>query len=257
MRGTRGTLRTIRPIAAALMLVAAAAGPALGDQDQWKFTNTTGTDAQDLHLKWKKGVPTWPGGAPTQDPANTFPGASGSGTANTNFRKAFTGTGVANNGSVVMTFEFTGTKPVLEKAWWTFNNSLETLGDDAKPLKVVDPKKNEWVMAPATGDGLLAVTIDGTRSFFETTAGDTGQATAARFAQFIGAMPYGDVMEFANNQVTYNGLSYGDRVDNLVVDVLRQDSTQPVAVSVVPEPTALAALAMAPLLSRRRRLSTS
>jgi hypothetical protein len=246
-------LRGCAAIATALVFTAAAAVPALGDQDQWKFTNKTGMDAQDLHLKWKKGTPTWPGGAPTQDPANTFPGASGSGTSTTNFRKAFTGTGVANDGSLVMTFEFTGTKPVLEKAWWTFNNSLETLGADAKPLKVVDAMKNEWAMTPASGDGLVAVTIDRVRSVFQTTPGDTGVATAQKFAQFVSTLPFGDVMALADNSVTYNGLSFSDDMDNLIVDVMRQDSTQPLSVTSVPEPSGLAGLALASVLLARRR----
>ena len=248
------TLQSFRArAAAALMVIAAAAGPALADQDQWKFTNKSGKDAQDLHLKWKKGTPTWPGGTPTQDPANTFPGASGSGTKDTNFRKAFTGTGVAKDGSVVITFEFDGTKPELKEATWTYTNSLTDLGADSKPLKVVDPKINEWAMVPATGDGALAVTIDRTRSLFQTTPGDSGLVTAQKFAQFIGELPFGDMMGLADNQVTYNGLSFSDDVDNLVVDVLRQDSTQPVSITSVPEPASLAALALTVVLARRRR----
>jgi hypothetical protein len=249
------TLRSLRIIAAAaVMAIVASASPALADQDQWKFTNKSGKDAQDLHLKWKKGTPTWPGGTPTQDPANTFPGASGSGTKDTNFRKAFTGTGVAKDGSVVMTFEFTGTKPELKEAIWTYTNSLTDLGADSKPLKVVDPKINEWAMVPATGDGVLAVTIDRTRSLFQTTPGDSGLATAQKFAQFIDALPFGDMMGLADNSVTYNGLSFSDDMDNLVVDVLSQDSSQPVTIASVPEPAALAGLLFGPalLLARRR-----
>ena len=251
------TRRIVRKLTVAAVMVVATAVPALADQDQWKFTNNTGTPAQDLHLKWKKGTPTWPGGAPTQDPAGTFPGASGSGTAATNFRQAFTGSGVANGSSLVMTFEFTGTKPELDKAWWTFTNSLTDLGTNAKPLKVVDAKINDWAMVPATGDGVLAVTIDRTRSLFQTAPGDSGQVTAMKFAQFIDALPFGDMMRLAGNQVTYNGLAYSDDLDNLVVDVLHQDSTQPVTISSVPEPTSLAGLLAAAVLVRRRRRQPS
>jgi hypothetical protein len=209
--------------------------------------------AQDLHLKWKRGTPSWPGGTPTQNPPGSFPGASGSGSSTTNFRQAVTGSGVANNGSLVMTFEFTGSKPELEKAWWTYTNSLTDLGSTAQPLHVVDPKINEWAMVPATGDGVLAVTIDRSRSFFQTTPGDSGLVTAQKFAQFIDQLPFGDVMSRAASSVTYNGLSYSDDADNLIVQVMRQDTTQPVTISTVPEPTSLAALAVTTLLFRRRR----
>ena len=145
------TLRSVRKLAAAaFIVVAASSGAALADQDQWKFTNKTGVAAQDLHLKWKRGTPSWPGGTPTQNPPGSFPGASGSGSSTTNFRQAVTGSGVANNGSLVMTFEFTGSKPELEKAWWTYTNSLTDLGSTAQPLHVVDPKINEWAMVPAS-----------------------------------------------------------------------------------------------------------
>jgi hypothetical protein len=164
---------------------------------------------------------------------------------------------VANGSSLVMTFEFTGTKPELDKAWWTFTNSLTDLGTNAKPLKVVDAKINDWAMVPATGDGVLAVTIDRTRSLFQTTPGDSGQVTAMKFAQFIDSLPFGDMMRLAGNQVTYNGLAYSDDLDNLVVDVLHQDSSQPVTISSVPEPTSLAGLLAVAVLVRRRRRQPS
>ena len=226
---------------------------------EWKFTNKTGAKALDLHLKFNKPV-TWTGDTPKQNPTETFKRATPANNPTVGLAKGpgTEGTGVPKDKSVTIEFNYEGTKPKLKQAWWTFTNNHVVPANSeqgAVPLRVVDELKNEWAMTPATGDGLVAVTIDRFQSIFRPTPGDDGAESAARFAQFISAMPYGDVLDFTGGQVIYTGRSYSDDMNNVIVDVLRQDSTQPVDVAQVPEPCLSAAMLVGPslLLGRRRR----
>jgi hypothetical protein len=226
------------------------------DVDQWKFTNATGRNAQDLHLNWE-GKVSWPGtGVPNQSPANTFRAAHGNGTAMVGFAQGQTGDGVPAQvppASVVIDFEYTGQKPVLTEAWWTFTNSTTNMGTDAVRLKATPGKINQWALVPATGDGVLAVTIDRTQSLFQTTSGDDGVATALRFAQFIDSLPFGNVLDLSGNQISYTGLSYSDDMPNVAVQIVHQDSTQPVTLGTVPEPACVAGMSIGVASLTRRR----
>jgi hypothetical protein len=254
--------RAARAIAMLSLLVAAV--PLRADVDQWKFINKTGQHAQDLHLKWEGDV-SWPGtGTPPQQPANTFAAAHGNGSSSVGLAMAQTGTGVpvqAPAASVVIDFHYTGPKPVLTEAWWTFTNSTTELELPGMPspirLKVSPGKTNEWAMAPATGDGVLAVTLDDVVTQFYTVSGETGAQTAARFGALIDSTPFGEVLSLNDSRISFNGHSYNDLSPNIAVEIIQQDTTQPVIVTDVPEPAAAGSILSltAVALARRRKLS--
>src|SRR5688500_18066900 len=99
-------------LAAALAFCLTARTALAQNTEQWKFNNKTGVLAKDLHLKFDRAV-IWPGGSPSQTPANSLPTSHGNGTSNVSFAQGFTGTGVTDPGNVVMEFQYEGTKPVL------------------------------------------------------------------------------------------------------------------------------------------------
>jgi hypothetical protein len=256
MCSTRAFYRVIRFIATACIAIALLATSALADVDQYKFTNKTGQDAKDLHIEWEGNV-SWPGtGVPPQNPGNAFAAAHGNGSNFVGLAQGQTGNGVPNMSDVVLDFHYSGQKPVISKAWWTFTNSTTAMELPGMPapirLQMIRGKVNEWAMTPATGNGLLAVTIDNTQNLFSPVSGDDGIMTAYRFGQFIESLEYGEVLSLNHSKISYNGISYSDDFPNIDVQVLQQDSTQAVTVSTVPEPATLLCVAGLAVLVRRR-----
>jgi hypothetical protein len=233
------------------LLQGAMTSSAYGNAKRFKFTNNKGALATDLHIWFDRTRPpvTFPPnpddpGTPIQNPKGTFKEASGSGTWRVNLAKGIDGgTGVANGNSLILTFDFPGPGvPTVRCARWTqggdgtiesnprlWPKGVKWLGKELKKKK----NKNEWVMVPATGDGHIAVTIDGITYDFFSTAGASAAATAAAFAGFINGIPLGTVLAFSENSVTYAAEVYGID-DPITVEVITQDSTQPVTITTLP-----------------------
>jgi len=232
-----------------LLIVAAlafATGTALAaGKQEYKFTNPTPkSHASDLHIEFD-GPVSWPAGNPNQTPPGTFATSNGNGTQNVDLAEGFTGTGVGPGGSVVVSLDFGANKPPkVKKAWWTKGNTLTPAESDSinvrdtgtnRHLLREDPKiRNSWVMAPATGNGLVHVVIDGVPHPFQPLPGDDGVATAERFADFLEATQFGTAL-FEGKAVCYSTSHIREGQPHQIL-ILQQDETQTMTTGLSPTP---------------------
>lgn len=229
------------------LLIVAALSLATNDslaagKQEYKFTNNTNRHATDLHIEFKGSGVTWPGGNPTQTPAGTFNTSNGSGTQVVNLAQGFTGSGVAPGASLVVSFDFAAEKaPLIDKAWWTKGNTINpTINDTLRGpgnthLLSENPKiRNEWVMAPATGNGIVRAMIDGVPHLFSPLPGDDGEQTAIRFEQFLEATQFGEGSTTGKTSCYASAHLWDGGGLQIIID--QPDATQPMTTGVSPAP---------------------
>jgi len=246
MASEHRTRTTAGATAALAMIVLMSSAVAVGQGvKEYKFTNTTGMKADDLHIKFKGGPVSWPEHEPPkQNPADTFKNANGRGTSKVGLAAGHTGRGVADGASVVITFSYSAANPpTVEEAWWTFTNDECWQGSayyrDPNRARRIPARDlaSAWSGGAARGDGRYLTMLDGQAFPFQTMRGDPPEVTARRFAEFISSLPWGLVLEVHGSRVSYTGLSYSDAWPNIAFHVQQQDNNQPVNVEeLVDEP---------------------
>ncbi|MCK9271731.1 MAG: hypothetical protein RBR47_12410 [Bacteroidales bacterium] len=208
---------------------------------EYKFKNSEGVKATDLHIIWKTGAKPVELNPVEKEPADALKVWLGSGTRQSNGAAGANGTGVVAGDSVVLTFkkEAGGKEPRVEKWWWTNDNDPEnTSRHDAAVIgEVKEPDEAFYSFAslPATGDGALTLTLfDGTFHTFEMPAGVNGPDMAQLFAQFItDEVPWAEVSHVAGGDVIMFNTSFSGETD-FTVEII-PDSTMEVSFKYLPE----------------------
>ncbi len=152
---------------------------------QYKFTNTHGEQAKDLHMKISPAVQHDP--ATQQNPPNTFPEVDGVGSTKMGFGTGLTGAGVAAGGDVIFTFVYDGSIPRVKEWWWTKSGDPNDLSNANRlgPKRKGKRGQVEFVSTiPSAGDGLIELTVDETM-VFEMPPNLTSSQMASAFKTFV------------------------------------------------------------------------
>jgi hypothetical protein len=154
----------------------------------YKFTNTTGQTAFDLHIGFDQPV-TWTGTCPPQTPANTFTSCTGKGT----IALRMAGGSVANGASVSITLPFDVRPAKVEYWYWTNANGLRIGWWQLPPRPIIDVA---LLKSGAMADGTLTFKSCCDADFVYTTV---QLATAALMAADLAA----DVAAARPNWIIY------------------------------------------------------
>ncbi len=204
-------------------------------QAQYKFTNKEGVNAKDIHIKFNRPVIKYPpnpnpnNDPTTQSPSGTFPlcaGGTAPGTSTIDMG-AGAGAGVPPNGSITLTFNYSGNQvPTIVKWWWTSDGDVDgstgQLGVEKKG------KKNCFSFGtnPSTGNGAIELIVDNTPHTFNVPPGLTGDLTATAFEGFVNAIPFAVAVR-DNNNVSVTTNAYGDgSPGEFSASIISNDATQ-------------------------------
>lgn len=208
-----------------------------------KFTNKTNAGVDDLHIDFSKGPVTV-----TANPFGSDRVATGTG-PNQDRQHNFWGMTVAADGSVTLSFSSPIENLTIQQWYWTLGgtaiNDGISKGKDGNPLHPGTDTFGttlSFLDGPATGDGVILVAINGQDHDFTTTAGFTAAQTASAFDSFLDgledngfALVNSVLLDSTTDQ--FEGNLLGDSSTELFVDLLHQDSTEPmVLTATIPEP---------------------
>ncbi|NNC95563.1 MAG: T9SS type A sorting domain-containing protein [Chitinophagales bacterium] len=231
---TKGNLeRTIRAIlttAAALLLLSTMT---YANSKSFTFTNNTGEVAKDLHIEFQRST-----NYVSQTPANSFENQNGDGTSRQNFGQG-TGTGVPAGGSIKIKVSWpSGSTPKVKKAWWTNSGDEDKINKSDKIGNYLkfDRASGEFVNANATGNGQYMITAQGIPYMFQQTPGDLPSQSAAKFATFIDNIDIGAVLALNGNVVDFTIYDL-DNPNNIDIQIVQMDLTQPFIFQTMPMPT--------------------
>lgn len=220
------TTNLFRCVSVSLAVCGLALGTAHAQKSkEYKFTNDTGKDAQDLHIDFNHGV-TWTGTVPEQSPKETFKEAETKGSSKVGLAAGQSGSGVKAGDSVSITFEYDGTTPKVKNSKWTYDNKTCLTANSSFQDMVCMEALVMFDGGPATGNGMLMVVIDNQPHPFQTLPGDPPWVTAEKFASLVSNIPWGDVSEVGPQHVRFTGLSYFSQKPNVIVEMVQPDFTQ-------------------------------
>jgi len=208
---------------------------AFSDTKQYRFTNTEGAAAKDLHIEFNHGVTHNP--ATQQNPAGTFPEVDGGSGESTIGLGGEFGAGVAVGASVTLTFTYDGTTPQVKKWWWTKNGDPEDDSNGNRLGAVKYPKKGQYDLAyvPSTGDGSMTLTLfDGDSHTFDMPAAVSGADMVQLFSSFIAdVVPWAEVEALAGTSLIMFPTSFSGDLD--FQSTIVPDTTQSVSFNHLPQ----------------------
>ncbi len=216
-------MKTLTAIFAMIVFITMAAH---ADVRKITFVNNTGEDADDLHIEFTRNGVIWDRNAP-HDFDNTRNNPPGSPKYN------FWGTTIEAGDSTTLTFTCDGEIKIKEW-WWTKGGNNEKDGD-----KVGKSKKDNggavliFNGGPATGNGLIRVSLGDDNAMFQTMPGMMPQQTVNMLAtmlnQHFNSGPEIRMYERFNSptSVMMAGNTLGDSSQMLTVQILNNDASQP------------------------------
>jgi len=183
-----------------------------------KFVNETGQTANDLHIKFNRGVDITDAGAfgdNSDEDGNSVHDLDG-GTVN-------------DPGSTEIDVTSSGNCQRIEikKWWWTSGGDRIGVEHEGEPKAKMNAEDG-----PATGNGLIRVRIDGVDNFFNTMPGAMPAQTVANFKLFlsgiqdISAQPLIYQSDDLPQLVTFMGNVLGDPARQLDIELMNPDSSQ-------------------------------
>lgn len=212
-------------------------------QKQYKFTNAEDEDATDLHIEFKTAVtfvvpnPNPNVDVTAQDPSGTFPEGNGSGTSKINLANGFTGSAVADGGSLVLTFGYSQSEPPeVKKWWWTNDNNVDPNTGRLGKKKTPRPGKFEFLsFEPSTGDGSILLNIDGESNTFEFPPGLSSADLALALESFVeDQFEFGEAFISDGTNVEVFSRAHTNEIDDIFVNIT-SDSTMAVQWTYIPE----------------------
>ena len=234
-----------------LLAVLTVAVPALASERDIKFTNKSGQDANDLHIVFSQHT--------TVKSKGDWAGDKSTGSNDTTHN--FYGTTVkADDTAAKITLTSTVNTLTIGKWWLTTGGTANMDGTQIGPTNTDTGGATLSFLGPASGDGVIAVAINGLAHEFDTVAGDTAEQSVLSFDTFMNSLVDGTFQLINSTLVsptsdTYVGNLLGDPATELNVSVLRADTTQEFLFSPIPEPSSLigGAAGIAGLVLRRSR----
>lgn len=207
---------------------------ALAAERQITFVNATGQDANDLHIEAQSHGVT----VTAKTPFPSDRAEPGDQVHNLH------GATVSSPGTALITLT-SNNRDLLLKTWhWTWGGNAIRDGrivgdygrDDGSAVLTAGPRRSR-------GDGMYQVSVGGMAEIFQTRANATPAETMAEFAAFLDSFVDGDSgFDFIHSffreptQIVAAGNILGDPVLQLLVEVIQQDSDQPIDVAPLQEP---------------------
>jgi hypothetical protein len=167
--------------------------------------------------------PSHPSDATSSDPPDAFQEGTGNGSTSIELEQG-DGNGVAAGGCVSIKLGYQINQPPQITTWWWTSN-----GVSISQILTKMNFQNIWATNPASGDGHITVTTGQASYDFFSSSGDEGMATAQKFATFMLNVPAGEVLSVSGTAVMYSDGAFESET-NIAVQVLSQDTTQPVTV---------------------------
>jgi len=206
-----------------------------------KFKNETGQTANDLHIKFNRGVDI------------TATGAFGpNGSQNGHNTHDLSGGSVTNGSSTKIDVTSTPCDNIQIRSWWWTNGGV-TIGGEHDG----EPKATISFSGPnAAGNGVIRVRIDAVDHFYNMVPGASPQLQCTQFNSYLSSLldagqPLIHVIVLAPPTMSFVGNVLGDPAHELSVQVMNPDAAQSASVTMgnasVPaqSPAGLVALATA------------
>ena len=269
--GLMGNALTAMLVGVVLTCLSPSAAQAAGTK-QYKFTNTSGQHAHDLHIEFNATVE-WDTGDATfswQNPAGTFKDTNGSGSATVDLAQGLDGTGVAAGGNVILTFGYPGNRAPYVRKWWWTDSSSEAIPPVRWPRRKRIKRTATFAQVGKAGveEGELSIELCGETAYtFTTDVAETPEEMATRLASEIESnFPIANayVDEADSTEVLFTGGCFGDdaQVSDVVVTQQPSYASLQVTMEVSDIPTvsqwglaalALLVLAAGTVILRRKR----
>ncbi|MFG0329340.1 MAG: hypothetical protein ACF8PN_05510 [Phycisphaerales bacterium] len=201
-----------------------------------RFTNNTGQACDDLHIETAQGTTVvWD---------RTTPFDSERGGADTKKHNLYNAT-VANGASATVAMDCDEETFIINRWWWTSGGNAFADGARVDDIKGDNGSNRlSFLDGPATGDGLVLVSVGGARAVWNTSPGMSPEHSAVEFLAFLDRFDDGEFDSISSVleqpiTVLFVGNWLGDESTNLHCEVLQPDSSQRLDLDPVPAGLAL------------------